>query len=134
MLNRYHRFYHKRSGWTVADAYGGPNDYDDGNDDDDDDDDDGDDDEDNDNDNRTSQKNDRYREEGDEEPDEVVTDDDPDDEDDVVDGVYGPEPSPPRKRHIASIARSGWSPSFRPSRAAGRFSRSGRARSHIVGS
>ncbi|XP_039435122.1 uncharacterized protein LOC120417227 isoform X2 [Culex pipiens pallens] len=132
MLNRYHRFYHKRSGWTVADAYGGPNDYDDGNDDDDDDDD-GDDDEDNDNDNRTSQKNDRYREEGDEEPDEVVTDDDPDDEDDVgVDGVYGPEPSPPRKRHIASIARSGWSPSFRPSRAAGRFSRSGRARSHIV--
>ncbi|XP_058463534.1 neuropeptide-like precursor 1 isoform X2 [Malaya genurostris] len=38
----------------------------------------------------------------------------------------------PQKRHIASLARSGWLPSFRPSRAAGRFSRSGRARSQIV--
>lgn len=40
----------------------------------------------------------------------------------------------PHKRHIASIVRSGWMPSFRPSRNAGRFSRSGRARSQIVGS
>ncbi|XP_065090724.1 neuropeptide-like precursor 1 isoform X1 [Ochlerotatus camptorhynchus] len=38
----------------------------------------------------------------------------------------------PHKRHIASIVRSGWMPSFRPSRTAGRFSRSGRARSQIV--
>ncbi|XP_055599559.1 uncharacterized protein LOC129748824 isoform X2 [Uranotaenia lowii] len=40
----------------------------------------------------------------------------------------------PRKRHIASLARSGWLPSFRPSRGSsgGRFSRSGRARSQIV--
>jgi hypothetical protein len=39
----------------------------------------------------------------------------------------------PQKRHIASLARSGWLPSFRPIRG-GRFSRSGRARSQIVGS
>ncbi|XP_055529480.1 neuropeptide-like precursor 1 isoform X2 [Wyeomyia smithii] len=39
----------------------------------------------------------------------------------------------PQKRHIASLARSGWLPAFRPSRsAAGRFSRSGRARSQIA--
>lgn len=39
----------------------------------------------------------------------------------------------PTKRHIASIVRSGWAPSFRPSRG-NRFSRAGRGRSHIVGS
>ncbi|XP_055599554.1 uncharacterized protein LOC129748824 isoform X1 [Uranotaenia lowii] len=40
----------------------------------------------------------------------------------------------PRKRHIASLARSGWLPSFRPSRGSsgGRFSRSGRARSSFT--
>lgn len=38
------------------------------------------------------------------------------------------------KRHIGALARSGWMPSaFRPVHG-GRFSRSGRARSHIVGS
>lgn len=37
------------------------------------------------------------------------------------------------KRHIGALARSGWLPSsFRPVRG-GRFSRSGRARSRIVG-
>lgn len=38
-----------------------------------------------------------------------------------------------QKRHIGALARSGWLPSFRPVRS-GRFSRSGRARSRIVGS
>ncbi|XP_053686067.1 neuropeptide-like precursor 1 [Sabethes cyaneus] len=39
----------------------------------------------------------------------------------------------PQKRHIAALARSGWLPAFRPSRAgAGRFSRSGRARSSFT--
>ena len=37
------------------------------------------------------------------------------------------------KRHIGALARSGWLPAFRPVRG-GRFSRSGRARSQIVGS
>jgi hypothetical protein len=37
------------------------------------------------------------------------------------------------KRHIGALARSGWLTSFRPVRG-GRFSRSGRARSRIVGS
>lgn len=36
------------------------------------------------------------------------------------------------KRHIGALARSGWLPAFRPVRG-GRFSRSGRARSQIVG-
>lgn len=38
-----------------------------------------------------------------------------------------------QKRHIGSVARSGWLPAFRPVRS-GRFSRSGRARSQTVGS
>lgn len=38
-----------------------------------------------------------------------------------------------QKRHIGALARSGWLPAFRPVRG-GRFSRSGRARSQIVGS
>lgn len=37
------------------------------------------------------------------------------------------------KRHIGALARSGWLPSFSPVRGS-RFSRSGRARSQIVGS
>ncbi|XP_058065649.1 neuropeptide-like precursor 1 [Anopheles bellator] len=37
----------------------------------------------------------------------------------------------PTKRHIASIVRSGWAPSFRPSRG-NRFSRAGRARSNFT--
>ncbi|XP_055621264.1 uncharacterized protein LOC129765221 isoform X2 [Toxorhynchites rutilus septentrionalis] len=51
-------------------------------------------------------------------------DDDVDDEDDIYES--------PRKRHIASLVRSGWMPSFRPSRGSSHFSRSGRARSQIV--
>lgn len=36
------------------------------------------------------------------------------------------------KRHLGAIVRSGWTPSFRAFRG-GRFSRSGRAKSQIVG-
>ncbi|XP_021706848.1 uncharacterized protein LOC5565029 isoform X2 [Aedes aegypti] len=64
-----------------------------------------------------------------------VLDDDNDDDDDN-DEDYEPRSSValhiPQKRHLGSIIRSGWMPSFRPSRTTGRFSRSGRARSHIV--
>ena len=64
--------------------------------------------------------------EGDEDEDDVdLADDGKDDDSSVFDE--------PQKRHIASLARSGWLPSFRPIRG-GRFSRSGRARSQIVGS
>ncbi|XP_058835090.1 neuropeptide-like precursor 1 isoform X2 [Topomyia yanbarensis] len=89
MLNRYHRWYHKRSAWSLADS------YDDAVDD--------------------------YDDESDKDSDEQESDED-------AERVY----ESPQKRHIASLARSGWLPSFRPSRAAGRFSRSGRARSQIV--
>ena len=54
-------------------------------------------------------------------------------EDDRTDTDLPLRSKPFVKRHIASIVRSGWTPSFRPSRG-NRFSRAGRARSHIVGS
>lgn len=63
-------------------------------------------------------------------PEQANEEDDEDDDVDVEDGVY----ESPRKRHSASLVRQGWMPSFRPSRGTSHFSRSGRARSQIVGS
>uniref|UniRef100_A0ABK8FV74 Neuropeptide-like 1 n=1 Tax=Anopheles gambiae TaxID=7165 RepID=A0ABK8FV74_ANOGA len=52
-------------------------------------------------------------------------------EDDRTDTDLPLRSKPFVKRHIASIVRSGWTPSFRPSRG-NRFSRAGRARANIT--
>ncbi|XP_050069639.1 neuropeptide-like precursor 1 isoform X1 [Anopheles maculipalpis] len=51
--------------------------------------------------------------------------------DDRTDADLPLRSTPLVKRHIASIVRSGWTPSFRPSRG-NRFSRAGRARSNLT--
>ncbi|XP_062698398.1 uncharacterized protein LOC109398506 isoform X2 [Aedes albopictus] len=114
ILHRYHRFYKRTPLASFDDLHG--------NDDDDDNVDDTNNDE-----GEVSHKRKHGSKDG------LVQDDDDDDDNDED---YKPTSSvvlqSPQKRHLGSIIRSGWMPSFRPSRTAGRFSRSGRARSHIV--
>ncbi|XP_062560538.1 uncharacterized protein LOC134224907 [Armigeres subalbatus] len=66
----------------------------------------------------------------------VQNNDGDDDDDNDNDEDFEPSNSAglqsPQKRHLASIIRSGWMPSFRPARTTGRFSRSGRARSSFT--